>query len=76
MPTIAGFPALPPEAKYGGPALFIAGGKSRYLLPQHEAVIRSRFVDAKIVRIEDAGHLPHLERADAFLSLTQEFLGC
>jgi esterase len=56
------------------PALFIGGGKSRYLLPKHESAIHALFPRATVARIEDAGHLLHVERAEAFLSLTQKFL--
>jgi pimeloyl-ACP methyl ester carboxylesterase len=74
MPTLAGFPALPPTKTYEGPTLFIAGGKSGYLRPEHEAAVRSRFPNARLTRIDDAGHWVHVERADAFLSLAEAFL--
>lgn len=74
MPAIAGFPALPRAMIYDGPALFIAGGKSGYLRPEHEAAVRARFPNARLARIDGAGHWVHVERAEAFLSLTEEFL--
>jgi pimeloyl-ACP methyl ester carboxylesterase len=74
MPQIARFPTLPADSRYDGPALFVAGGRSRYLRPEHEAAVRRLFPDARIVRIEDAGHLLHVERAEAFLALAYGFL--
>ena len=75
MPAIAGFPARPPGGRYDGPALFIAGGQSQYLRPKHEPAIHALFPEATVARIADTGHLLHVERAEAFLSLTQKFLG-
>jgi len=75
MPVLAGFPALPQGAAYHGPALFVAGGCSDYLLPAHEAAIRRLFPEARIARIADAGHWLHAERPQAFLDLVEPFLG-
>jgi esterase len=74
MPTLVGFPAVPEGAAYRGPALFVAGGKSDFLLPEHEPQIRRLFPDAKIERIADAGHWLHAERPQAFLDIVQPFL--
>ncbi len=74
MPQLAGFPAMPPGAAYGGPALFISGGQSDYLRPEHEREIRRLFPNAGIVRIADAGHWLHAEQPDAFLEIVEPFL--
>jgi esterase len=74
MPTLASFPELPPGLHYAGPALFIAGGRSPYLRPQHEAAVRALFPAARFARIDDAGHWLHVEKAEAFLALVEEFL--
>ena len=74
MPRLVGFPALPPGAAYLGPALFVAGGASDYLRPQHEAEIRRRFPNARIARIADAGHWLHAEQPQAFLDIVEPFL--
>jgi len=74
MPALAGFPAVPAERVYQGPALFVAGGRSDYLLPEHEPAIRGLFPRAHIVRIPDAGHWIHAERPQEFLEIVEEFL--
>jgi esterase len=74
MPDLVGFPPLPPDATYPGPALFVAGGRSDYLLPAHEPAIRKFFPNAQIARIADAGHWLHAERPQAFLDLVEPFL--
>ncbi len=74
MELLAGFPAMPQGAVYRGPALFIAGGRSDYLLPAQEADIRHLFPDARVARIADAGHWLHAERPQAFLDLVEPFM--
>ena len=74
MPLLAGFPAIPPGTTYRGPTLFIAGGRSDYLLPEHEPQIRRLFPNAKIARIAEAGHWVHAEQPPAFLDLVEPFL--
>jgi len=74
MPDLVGFPPLPPDAIYLGRALFVAGGRSDFLLPAHEPAIRKFFPTARIERIADAGHWLHAERPQAFLDLVEPFL--
>jgi esterase len=74
MPGLVGFPALPPAESYRGPALFVAGGRSDYLRPEHEPEIRRRFPNARIARIADAGHWLHAEQPQAFLDIVEPFL--
>jgi pimeloyl-ACP methyl ester carboxylesterase len=74
MPQIDGFPELSAGARYAGPALFIAGGKSPYLRPEHEAAVRALFPNAAVARIADAGHWAHFEQPGAFLGLVEKFL--
>jgi esterase len=74
LPTLAGFPAFPPGTSYGGPTLFIAGGKSAAIRSEYEHSIKAFFPSAELARIEDAGHWVHAERPDAFLALVEPFL--
>lgn len=73
MPAISGFPE-PPDRSYDGPALFVAGGRSDYVRPEHEATIRRLFPRATVARVEDAGHWVHAEQPDAFLRTVEPFL--
>ena len=74
MPVLAGFPPVPDSAVYQGPTLFIAGARSDYLLPEHEPGIRRFFPNARIERIENAGHWVHAEQPLAFLEVVERFL--
>jgi pimeloyl-ACP methyl ester carboxylesterase len=73
MSKIVGFPEI--EGRYDGPALFLTGGASDYVRPEHENRIRALFPKARIEAIPGAGHWLHAERpreveaaVDAFLS--------
>jgi esterase len=74
MPRLVGFPLMPPGAAYRGPALFVAGGRSGYLRPEHEPAIHRLFPNARIARIADAGHWLHAEQPQAFLDVVEPFL--
>jgi esterase len=74
MPDLSGCPALPAGAAYCGPALFIAGARSDYLLPAHAPAVRRLFPNARVEWISDAGHWLHAERPHAFCDLVAPFL--
>ena len=71
---IVGFPDLPAGTVYPGPALFVAGARSNYIQPEHEPGIRRLFRQARIMRIEGAGHWVHAEQPQAFLQAVAPFL--
>lgn len=64
MDRIIGWPDL--GATFAGPALFVAGGLSDYVLPEHRAAILAQFPAARIVRIPGAAHWLHADRPEAF----------
>lgn len=74
MPALVGFPELPAGTTYDGPALFVAGGRSDYLRPEHEPAVRRLFPNARIAVIPGAGHWLHAERPRAFLDIVEPFL--
>jgi pimeloyl-ACP methyl ester carboxylesterase len=61
--------SLVPTDRFVGPALFIAGGKSRYVEAVDHATIRRHFPAARIKVIPTAGHNPHIEAREAFVAL-------
>jgi esterase len=73
MDAIMGFP---PSASrtYDRPALFLSGGRSDYVRPEHRAGIERLFPRAEYEVIEDAGHWVHAERPAAFLDVLERFL--
>ena len=74
MDELLGFPAPASDAAYLGPTLFIAGGRSRYIQPEHRPLIARLFPNAEHVVIADAGHWPHAERPAEFLTHVRQFL--
>lgn len=74
MTDLIGFD-LPPQARpWDGPALFLHGGRSPYVRPEHHAAIRHWFPAARIQAIADAGHWLHAERPAEFAAAVEGFL--
>jgi len=73
LPRLVDFPAPAPGTVYPGPTLFVAGSRSDYVRPEHEAAVRALFPQARIERI-DAGHWLHAEQPLRFLALVEPFL--
>ena len=61
--------SLGPDDSYVGEVLFIGGGKSPYIQTRDEDLIRLHFPRARIERILDSGHNPHIEKRDEFVRL-------
>jgi pimeloyl-ACP methyl ester carboxylesterase len=57
---------------YGGPALFVTGGKSDYVTLNDHEIIRAQFPSARIATIVDSGHNPHMETREKFVALVRE----
>jgi pimeloyl-ACP methyl ester carboxylesterase len=62
---------LAADDTFAGPALFIIGGKSRYVLPEQHAVIARHFPAAQIVTLAESGHNPHMETREAFVAAVE-----
>lgn len=58
----------------GFPVLFIRGGRSNYLLPEHYAGIKEYFPGAIIETIPGAGHWVHADKPVEFGKVVGEFL--
>jgi esterase len=72
--AILGFPDFPAGRQFMKPALFLAGGRSEYVRPEHHAEIRRLFPAATIEVIDRAGHWVHADAADAFVAAVDAFL--
>jgi pimeloyl-ACP methyl ester carboxylesterase len=69
---IGGFPDL--DATFDRPVLWIAGGRSDYVQPEHAEVMRRLFPRTTSVTIKGAGHWVHSEKPEAFTSAVRTFL--
>ncbi|HEX5792108.1 MAG TPA: alpha/beta fold hydrolase [Rheinheimera sp.] len=62
------------NGRFDGPVLFIKGGDSDYILPEHRPVIMQLFPAAQAKIIQGTGHWLHAEKPAAFTRLVQDFL--
>ena len=72
MDKIVGWPKI--DAAFEGPTLFLSGGASDYVLPDHRDQIRSLFPAAKFAAIPGAGHWLHAEKSVEFTAAGETFL--
>ena len=66
--------ALPIQATFDKPTLFLRGDKSEYIGESDEAIIHRHFSKAMIVRISNAGHWLHAENPDDFRKAVLDFI--
>ena len=71
---ILSFPDVPAGQLFTKPTLFIAGGRSDYLRPEHMPAIERLFPAATVQAIPGAGHWVHAEAPAAFLEAVERFL--
>lgn len=62
------------QGQYLGPTLFIKGGNSDYILPEHKQRITQLFPKAEAKVIQDTGHWLHAEKPAIFSRLVIDFL--
>jgi pimeloyl-ACP methyl ester carboxylesterase len=62
------------SAPFTKPALFIRGGKSKYLRAEDEPLIRELFPQSQIQTIAEASHWVHADQPEEFLRLLLGFL--
>ena len=72
MDKIMGFPEI--AGRYDGPVLFLSGGASDYVRPEHRAGIKALFPQARFVKIPGAGHWLHAEKPREFEAAVRVFL--
>jgi pimeloyl-ACP methyl ester carboxylesterase len=66
--------AVVASAPFAKPTQFIRGGKSNYIKPEDESLIRELFPQATIQTIAAAGHWVHADQPEDFLRLVFDFL--
>ena len=66
--------ALPINALFAGPTLFLKGANSAYILPEDLAGIKRHFPTASIEEIPRSGHWLHAENAQDFLEAFLAFV--
>lgn len=59
---------------FDGPALFVIGGQSGYVVEEDEEKIHEHFPNAELVTIEGAGHWVHAEAREEFARCIEAFL--
>lgn len=64
--------ALGADDRFAGEALFVLGGKSRYVAAADHARIAACFPGARIETIAEAGHNPHMETREEFVGLIRQ----
>ncbi|WP_147111187.1 alpha/beta fold hydrolase [Tateyamaria sp. syn59] len=72
MPAILGFPEV--TGQFEGPTLFLSGGQSDYVRPDHRPTIRALFPAARFVKIPKAGHWLHADDPRAFEGTVRAYL--
>lgn len=72
MPKIVGWPGT--QGVFDGPALFLTGGDSHYVLPEHRPQILALFPRARFARIPGTGHWLHAEKPREFEETLRVFL--
>ncbi len=71
--TIAGFPELN-HLSFPGDVLFIHGGSSSYVKPEHLPTIRELFPFARLRMLAGAGHWVYAEQPQLFTQAVRNFL--
>ncbi|EAU47388.1 alpha/beta fold hydrolase [Salipiger bermudensis] len=72
MPKIIGFPEI--EGRFDGPTLFLSGGESDYVTPEHRPRIKALFPESRSAKIPGAGHWLHAEKPREFEAAVRAYL--
>jgi pimeloyl-ACP methyl ester carboxylesterase len=72
MPSIMDFPAT--DAAFDKPTLFLAGGASDYVKPDHRPVMKALFPKGRLVKIPGAAHWLHAEKPRDFEAAVNTWL--
>ncbi|QIK66459.1 alpha/beta fold hydrolase [Nocardioides sp. HDW12B] len=72
LEVIGGFPEI--DASFDRPVLWVAGERSPYIRPEHDAAMRRLFPKVRSVTVKGAGHWVHSEKPEAFVTILRAFL--
>jgi pimeloyl-ACP methyl ester carboxylesterase len=72
MDTVTAFPDI--GGAFEGSTLFVSGGESDYVRPEHRETIKARFPKARMVKIPGAHHWLHAEKPREFEATVAAFL--
>jgi pimeloyl-ACP methyl ester carboxylesterase len=72
MDHIMSFPDI--DTQFDGPTLFLSGGASEYVRPEHRDRIRALFPQARFAKLPGAGHWLHAEDPRGFEAAVRVFL--
>lgn len=70
--TVGGWPAI--DATFDGPVLWVNGGRSPYVLPEHLEPMRRLFPRVLQLTLKRAGHWVHSDDPDGFVTVVRHFL--
>ena len=73
MPKIIGWPD-DVSGQFAGPTLFLSGGASDYVQPEHREAIKALFPQARFAKVPGAGHWLHAEKPREFEATLRIFL--
>ncbi len=72
MDAIIGFPEV--SGQFEGPAFFLSGAESTYVMPEYRARIKELFPNAVFAKIPGTGHWLHAEKPREFEAAVRSFL--
>lgn len=70
--AVSGWPSL--EGTFDAPVVWVAGGKSPYIQPEHSTPMRRLFPQVRQVTLKNAGHWVHADDPTGFTSVCRHFL--
>lgn len=73
MDKIIGWPEV--SGRFEGPAFFLSGAASDYVLPAHRPGIKTLFPEARFAKIPGAGHWLHAEKPREFEAALRAIFG-
>ncbi|MDO5678249.1 MAG: alpha/beta fold hydrolase [Propionibacteriaceae bacterium] len=70
--AVGGWPAI--DGEYDGPVVWVAGGRSPYILPEHAEPMLRLFPRTRQVTLKNAAHWVHADDPEAFTTVVRMFL--